>query len=54
MLLPRIVRQQNPKLERFIIININIELDKIKNKDYHYDLVQMQYFFESVFRGNIL
>lgn len=49
MLLPRITRQQNQELENFIVSNINKELEKIKSADSRYDLVQMQYFFESVF-----
>jgi hypothetical protein len=53
MLLPRFRKQQNPKLEKFIVSNINNELKKIKNKDCNYDLVQMQYFFESVFESKI-
>lgn len=50
MLLPRITRQQNSKLEDFIIREINKELAKIKNKACNYDLIQMQYFFESAFQ----
>lgn len=49
MLLPRFTRQQNPKLEEFIIRKINKELTEIKNKGNNYDLVQMQYFFEFAF-----
>ncbi len=50
MLLPRIKRQQNNKLENFIVSNINKELAKIKDADCNYDFIQMQYFFESVFK----
>ncbi|KKQ52064.1 MAG: hypothetical protein US70_C0011G0016 [Parcubacteria group bacterium GW2011_GWD2_38_11] len=49
MLLPRIKRQQNNKLESFIVSNINKELAEIKYKDCHYDFIQMQYFLESSF-----
>lgn len=52
MLLPRITSQQNQELEEFIVQHINKELAEIKNKDCHYDLVQMQYFLESVFNSN--
>lgn len=46
LLLPRIRRRNDEKLEKFVVANINKEL---KDDDGHYDLVQMQYFFESVF-----
>lgn len=49
MLLPRIIRQKNKELEKFIVQHINKELEEIKNVDCHYDLVQMQYFLESTF-----
>ena len=51
MLLPRFRRQHNSGLEKFIVNNINKELAKIKDKDYHYDLIQIQYFLESVFQS---
>lgn len=46
LLLPRIRRRNDEKLERFIVANINKEL---KNDDGHCDIMQMQYFFESAF-----
>lgn len=49
MLLPRIKRQNNLKLEKFIVAEINKELKKSENKDGYFDLIQMQFFFESVF-----
>lgn len=48
-LLPRIRRRKNDELEKFLISEINKELEKLKNTDEHYDLIQMQYFLESVF-----
>jgi hypothetical protein len=45
LLLPRIKRRGDKKLENFIVRNINNEL---KN-DVGCDLIQMQYFLESVF-----
>lgn len=48
LLLPRIKRKHNPKLEKFIISSINQE---IENQSGHYDFIQMQYFLESVFEG---
>ena len=52
LLLPRIKRRGDKKLENFIVRNINKEL---KN-DESCDPVQMQYFLESVFdnKGRIL
>lgn len=49
LLLPRIKRKNDEKLEKFIIANINKELKNPKNKDEHFDLMQIQYFFESAF-----
>lgn len=46
LLLPRIRRRNDEKLERFIVANINKEL---KNDDGHCDLIQMQYFLEGAF-----
>ena len=46
LLLPRIQRRKDAKLEKFVVQNINKELKSAKNG---YNLVQMQYFFESVF-----
>lgn len=48
LLLPRIKRRHNPKLEKFIISNINKEA---KNQSGHCDFIQMQYFLESVFES---
>lgn len=49
LLLPRIKRHKNLKLEKFIVDNINKELKNPENKDEHFDFIQMQYFFESAF-----
>ncbi|HOW60651.1 MAG TPA: hypothetical protein P5548_00960 [Candidatus Moranbacteria bacterium] len=46
LLLPRIQRRENAKLEKFVVKSINKEL---KSVNLDYNLVQMQYFFESVF-----
>lgn len=46
LLLPRIQRKEDTKLEKFVVQNINKEL---KNAKSDYNLVQMQYFFESVY-----
>lgn len=46
ILLPRIQRRKDAKLAKFVVHNINNELKSAK-KDYN--LVQMQYFFESVY-----
>lgn len=46
LLLPRIKRKRDAKLEKFVVQNINKELKNAKND---YDLVQMQYFLESVY-----
>jgi hypothetical protein len=46
LLLPRIKRKNDEKLEKFVVANINKEL---KNDDGHCDVIQMQYFFESAF-----
>lgn len=48
-LLPRIRRRKDGELEKFLVSEINKELEKPKNTDEHYDLIQMQYFLESVF-----
>jgi len=48
-LLPRIKRRKNVELENFIANKINEELEKIEGNNEDYDLVQMQYFLESVF-----
>ncbi|MEF3691813.1 MAG: hypothetical protein V3574_02010 [Candidatus Moraniibacteriota bacterium] len=45
-LLPRIRRRNDSELENFIVNEINKELEDTQE---HYDLIQMQYFFESVF-----
>jgi len=49
LLLPRIKRQKNIKLEKFIVAQINKELRNPENKDGDFDFIQMQYFFESAF-----
>ena len=49
LLLPRIKRKNDEKLEKFIVANINKELKNPKNRNEHFDFVQMQYFFESAF-----
>lgn len=48
-LLPRIRRRNDHELEKFIVDEINKELENLKNTDEHYDLIQMQYFLENVF-----
>ncbi len=48
-LLPRIHRRKDKELEEFIVSEINKELKKLENTNEHYDLIQMQYFLESVF-----
>jgi tRNA A37 N6-isopentenylltransferase MiaA len=48
-LLPRIKRRNDTELEKFIVNEINKELENLKNTDRHYDLVQMQHFLESAF-----
>lgn len=48
-LLPRIRRRKDDELEKFLVSELNKELEKLKNTDEHYDLIQMQYFLESVF-----
>lgn len=48
-LLPRIRRRKDDELEKFLVSEINKELEKLKNTDEDYDLIQMQYFLESVF-----
>jgi hypothetical protein len=49
LLLPRIQKQKNNKLEKFIVSNVNKEINNPENKDEHFDFIQMQYFFESAF-----
>ena len=48
-LLPRIKRRSDDELEKFIVHEINKELEKLENTSEHYDLIQMQYFLESAF-----
>jgi hypothetical protein len=48
-LLPRIRRRNDNELEKFIVNEIDKELEKLKGTDEYYDLIQMQYFLESVF-----
>lgn len=45
-LLPRIKRRNDAELEKFIVNEINKELE---NTEEHYDPIQMQYFLESAF-----
>lgn len=49
LLLPRIKRRNDAELEQFIITSVNTELEKAEENGEHCDLIQMQYFFESVF-----
>lgn len=51
LLLPRIKRENNPKLESFVVSQINKELKKIQENDEFYDLVQMQYFFLEMYQN---
>lgn len=51
LLLPRIKRENNPKLESFVVSQINKELESIKESDEFYDLVQMQYFFLEMYQS---
>lgn len=46
LLLPRIQRKKDAKLEKFVVQNINKELKSAKSD---YNLIQMQYFFEGAY-----
>lgn len=49
MLLPRIKRRNDQKLERFVILNINKEIELAEKCGECCDMVKLQYFFESAF-----
>lgn len=48
-LLPRIKRRRDKELENFIVGKINEELEDLEGSNEDYDLIQVQYFLESVF-----
>lgn len=51
LLLTRIKREHDSKLETFVVSQINKELKNIKEIDEFYDLVQMQYFFLEMYQN---